>query len=153
MSSWSGWEWEEAVAKGSFRVMPTVLCVFHLLTTLPEEIPFFKVFYWGIVDLQGCDSFCCTTKCLYMYTYLVSFQILFSHRLTQYWAEFSVLYSKSPLGNHSMYSSVYMPVPNPQSISLLFPICTLGNYVFKVCVSVSFLQISLFISFFLRFHI
>ena len=44
-------------------------------------------------------------------------EILFSHRLSQNTGEkFSVLYSRSLLDNHSMYLSLHMPIPNPQSI-------------------------------------
>ena len=36
--------------------------------------------------------------------------------IAEYWIEFSVLYGRSPLANHSIYLSVPVPIPNPQSI-------------------------------------
>ena len=36
--------------------------------------------------------------------------------ITEYWVEVSVLYSRSPLAIYSIYISVQMPIPNPQSI-------------------------------------
>ena len=41
-----------------------------------------------------------------------------SQNITEYWIEFPVLYSRSPLANHSIYFSVHMSFPNPQSILL-----------------------------------
>ena len=37
-----------------------------------------------------------------------------------------MLYSRSPLANHSIYLSIHMPVLNPQSISHLSPLLTLS---------------------------
>ena len=78
----------------------------------------FLKFYWQIVDVQYCDDFCCTTKWFnYTYTHTCSFQILSPSRPTSdYWIEFSVLYSRSLLASHSIYLTVHMPIANPQSI-------------------------------------
>ena len=56
--------------------------------------------------------------------------------ITEYWVEFPVLYSRSPLASHSIYHSVPMPVPNhgpPQPPTF----CTLF-FVFFVCLFVLF---------------
>ena len=64
-----------------------------------------------------------------------------------------MLYSKSLLANHSIDLSVPMPTPNPQSIPSL--LCDpFDNQKFsKVCESISVLQISSFVSFFLDPHV
>ena len=49
-------------------------------------------------------------KVIQLYIYIPFFLRLFS--LVDYWVEFPVLYSKSPLTSHSLYLSVHMPVPN-----------------------------------------
>ena len=36
--------------------------------------------------------------------------------ITEHWAEFSGLSSRSLLANHSIYVSVHVPAPNPKSI-------------------------------------
>ena len=68
--------------------------------------------------------------------------------------EFPVVYSRSPLGSHSIDHSVHMSVPYP-SPSLPTPPVPFGNhkFVFRVCESVSVLQISSFISFLKTPHI
>ena len=84
---------------------------------------------WFIVLwLCSYTCICIQFTCVNMYTHSVMhkytsilFQILFPHRWS-YCVEFSVLYSRSPLANHSIYFSVHMPIPNPQSISLPFEI-------------------------------
>ena len=44
--------------------------------------------------------------------------------VTQYWAEFSVLYSRSLLVSHFKYSSVYMSIPNSLTVpSPNLPLC------------------------------
>ena len=51
------------------------------------------------------------------------------------------------MANHSIYLSVHMPIPNPQSIPPhLSPLVTI-KFVFKVYKSVSVLQINSFVSF------
>lgn len=69
--------------------------------------PFFKV-YWNILDLQCCDNFCRTTMWItYTWTHVYSHSRLFPTQIiTEYWTEFSMLFSKSPLVNHSIYFSV-----------------------------------------------
>ena len=117
---------------------------------------FFK-FYWNRVDLQCCDNFCYTTKwfsytCIHILSFSDSFPI---QAITEYRVESSVLYSRNPLAIHSIYRSVHMPIPHPQFIpSYLppFPFDNHNKFVFKVCESVSVLQINSFASFY-RFHI
>ena len=107
-------------------------------------------FYWSLVNLQGYDNFCCTTKCFsHTYALIHSFSDSFPKEIiAEYWVEFSVPYSSSPLANHPVYLSVYMPVPNPKSLPPP-PAMPFGNHKFsKVCESVSVLQIISFASFF-----
>ena len=78
----------------------------------------FLRFYWSTVNLQCCDNFHCTAEwfgytCMHIHSLSDSFP---TYIITKYWVEFSVLYSRSPLANHSIYLGVYMPVPNLQSI-------------------------------------
>ena len=62
-------------------------------------------FYCSVVDSQ-CVSFGCTTK-WFSYTYIYSFLDSFLIQvITEYWVEFPVLYSKSLLVIHLVYSSV-----------------------------------------------
>ena len=87
----------------------------------------FLKFYWSVVDLQGCDNFCCITKWFsYTHMYIHSPSDSFPTQIiTEYWVEFSGLYSRSSLANHSIYLSMYMPIPNSQSISPPPPTCPL----------------------------
>ena len=88
-------------------------------------IYFFLIFilYWGLVDLQCCVSFRCTAKWFsYAYTYIRSFSNSFPISvIAEYWAELPVLYSRSSLVICFIYSSVYMSIPNSQSIPLPHP--------------------------------
>ena len=60
----------------------------------------FLKFCWSIVDLQYWSDFCCTIKWL-GYTYICS---LSDSLPTEYWVEFSVLYSRFLLAHHSIFS-------------------------------------------------
>ena len=84
-------------------------------------------------------------KHLYFFFFSDSFPIQI---ITEYWVEFPVLYSRWPLASHSIYHSVHIPSPNPQSIPSLLLISFGNRGFFKVCESVSVLQISSFVSFF-----
>ena len=98
----------------------------------------FTKFYWSVIDLQ-CDSFCCTTKWFsYMCTHVHSFSdSLPIQIITEHWVEFSVLYRRSLLANHSRYLSVHMPMPTPPSIFLSPHLSSLVTVKFlKVCDSV-----------------
>ena len=77
----------------------------------------FCKFYWSIVGLQCCDNFCCATNWFsYTYTPIHSFSDSFPRWIiTKYWVQFSMLYSRSPLANHSIYLSVHRPISKPQS--------------------------------------
>ena len=79
--------WSSGLPKKEFKEKPSVF--------------FFRVlkFYWSIVDLQGYDNFCCTTKVFsYTYTHI--------HSLSDYYIEFSVLSDRSLLARHSIYPGV-----------------------------------------------
>ena len=71
---------------------------------------FFR-FYWSIVNLQGCNNFCCTIKWpSHTYTHIHSLSDHFpTYIIIEYWVQFSALHSRSPLANHSMYQHVDMP--------------------------------------------
>ena len=85
---------------------------------------FFLKFYWSTVYLQCCDNFYCTTEWFsYACTHIHSLSDFPTQIFTEYWVELSVLYGRSTLANHSIYLSVHMPVPHPQSI--LPPTCPL----------------------------
>ena len=75
----------------------------------------FYEMYWSIIDLQCCDHFCCTTKVMRWSTYTHPFSFRFFAHLGyhHHWGEFSVLFSRSPLANHSIDLSVHIPIPNP----------------------------------------
>ena len=40
--------------------------------------------------------------------------------ITKYWVKFLLLYSRSPMVSHSIYLSVHMLIPNPQSIPIFY---------------------------------
>ena len=113
--------------------------------------PHFFKFNWSIVDLQGCDNFCCTTKWFsYTCTHIRSLSDSFPTQIiTEYWVEFPVLYNRSPFG-HSFHIPQYAyahpkPPVHPSPLPVPF-----GNHkFFKVYESFSLLQISSFVS--LRF--
>ena len=68
---------------------------------------FFFNFYWSIVDLQCCVSFSYTAKWIsYTYTYIYIYIYILSR--------VPVLYSRSLLVIHFIYSSVYMSIPMSQ---------------------------------------
>ena len=78
----------------------------------------FLKFHWRLVDLQSWDHFCCTTKWFshtqtHIHSLLDSFP---TNLITEHWVEFPVLYSRSPLANHSIDLHVHMPIPHPPSI-------------------------------------
>ena len=73
----------------------------------------------------------------------------FSHILSKYWVEFSVLYSRCTLASHPIFQCAYAR-PNPLVHPSPHPSVPSGNHkFFKVCESISVLQISSFVSFFL----
>ena len=91
---------------------------------------------------------------LYMYTHPFFFRF-FSHIqiITEYWIEFSVLYSRSPLVSYSIYHSVHMPISNLQSIFPLHLSLLVTISLCSVCESISVLQIRSFVPFFWIPHI
>ena len=83
----------------------------RFVTSEPQWKPpfFFLKFYWSRVDLQYCDNFHCATKWFsYVYTHIHSFSDPFPTKIiTEYWVEFSVIYTMSSLANHPIYHSVH----------------------------------------------
>ena len=117
-------------------------CLHQYLWEVFYELLFF-LFYWSLVDLQSCVNFYCTTKwlsytyiCVYACTFIsYSFPLWF---ITGYWIYFPVLYSRTSLFIHSLYSnSLHLLIPNSQSIPLPL-LLSLGNHksVLYVCESV-----------------
>ena len=86
------------------------------LERVPASPPqFYRKFYWSIIDLQGCDNFCCTAKwfsftCSHTHCLSDSFP---TYIITEYWLEFSALFGRSPLANHSIDLHGHRPVPTP----------------------------------------
>ena len=73
-------------------------------------------FYWSIVDLQSCVNYFCRAKWrLYIHSLSSSFPLWF---ITRYWIYVPVLYVMILLFIHSVYTGLYMLIPNSQSVSL-----------------------------------
>ena len=70
----------------------------------------FVLFFWSIVALQCCVSFCCMANWIsYAYTYIHSFLELLpirSPQIIEHWVEFPVLYSTFSLVTYFIHSSV-----------------------------------------------
>ena len=108
----------------SFVVLVSSLCIIistngQLVILLRSQLwttIFFK-FYWYIVKVQGCDISAVQQSDRVIHIYISILADSFpTYIITEYWVGFSVPHSRSPLVNHSIYLSVHMPVPNPQSI-------------------------------------
>ena len=108
--------------------------ILFYFSTAKHFIYFLIIFYWSIVDLQCCISFCYTAKWIsYTYTYIHSFLDSFPIQvITEYWVEFPVLYSRSLLVVYFIYSSGYMSIPISQFIPV--PPSPLGNHKFVFCI-------------------
>ena len=83
----------------------------------------FLIFYWSLIALRCCVSFCCTAMWIsYLYTYIPSRLSLppsphptpVGHH--RHWAEPPVLYSIFPLAIHFTHGRVYMSIPLSQFI-------------------------------------
>ena len=86
-------------------------------------------FCWSIVDFQTCVTLRCTAKSIrYKYTYIHFFSNYFPmYVITQYWAGYLVLYSRSLLPVHFIYSSAHMSIPTLWFIPLpVSPLVTIN---------------------------
>ena len=89
---------------------------------------FILKFSWYIVDPQGCDNFCCTTK-WFSHTYIHAHYLSAyfpTQIITKHWVDFPVLYSRSPLASHSIYSMCIcqFQTPRPPLPTLPIPLVT-----------------------------
>ena len=104
-------------ALGSMFAFSTSSFLWSNLSTF--FFPFLR-FSWSMVGLQGCDH-CCRKTEWFRHTcaHIRSLWDYFPASIvTEYWVEFPVLYSRSPVARHSMDLNVQMPLPNPQAILL-----------------------------------
>ena len=108
-----------------------------------REILFFFL-NWSIVDLQHCVNFCCTAKWLsythththtYIYNFSQSFPLWF---VSEYWIEFSVLYSRTLLFAQSIYNSLHLLILVSQSVPPPSPLPWQPQVCSLICESVSF---------------
>ena len=88
-----------------------------------------NLLYWSIVNFKCCINFCCTAKCfsytyvyicmciyIYVYIYICAFFTFFSIMvIIGYWIYFLIL-SKDLLFIYSLYNTLYLLIPNSQSI-------------------------------------
>ena len=79
----------------------------------------------------------------YMYTHSFSFRFISHIDYHRILGKVPYVIQQVSVGWHSIYHSVNMPIPNPESTPHPF-----GNHKFVYCESVSILPISSFVSFF-----
>ena len=117
-------------------------------------------FYWSIIALQRCVSFCCTVKWIScMYTYIPSLLHLPPTLpipplwvITEPWAELPVMYSRFPLAIYFTHGSVFMPnlisqfIPPSPSSPMSTRLFSMSVFLFLPCKWVHLYHFS-------RFHI
>ena len=107
-------------------------------------------FYTSIVDLQGCDNFCCTTVGQpYTDTYPFSYRFFAHIDDRRIWGGVLCATPQVPLGQSFRVPQCTHASPKPLVHPSHSPPVLLGNHAFfQVCESVSVLQMGSFVFFF-----
>ena len=95
------------------------------ITCIKCTSPFLVCFYWSLVEIPCCANFCCTEKWLSYVYYTFFSHVLFHFGLSQDIDKPTVVYSRTLLFIHSIYTSLHLLISNSQ-FNLLPPLSTLA---------------------------